>query len=109
MGSFVPARKSFEAVKISGKKVVIVPIAELKPPLRDPGTPKFEEERALSLLEAFRNGTPLPPIMVEIPKQSIEPYVYRVWDGFHRFHLSVSVGFTHIPAIIEPYTNIDDL
>jgi len=109
MGSFVPARKSFEAVENSEREVIVLPIAQLKPPLRDPGTPNFDEKRALSLLEAFRTAAPLPPIMVEVPKQSIAPYVYRVWDGFHRFHLSVSVGFTHIPAIVEPYTNINDL
>jgi hypothetical protein len=109
MAGFNPASRSFKAVENSEKEVVVLPIAQLKPPLRDPGAPNFEEKRALSLLDAFKTSIPLPPIMVEIPKESIAPYVYRVWDGFHRFHLSVSVGFTHIPAVIEQYTDIDDL
>jgi hypothetical protein len=57
--------------------------------------------RAVSILAAFAQGAALPPVLVYAVPDG--PFAYRLGEGFHRFHLSLAAGFTHIPAVVMHY------
>ena len=54
--------------------------------------------RVVSLLRAFREGTPVPPVEILIAPPN-QPDKYRLYHGVHRLYCSVAVGFTHVPAV----------
>ncbi len=79
----------------------VVPLVAVRPPRRNPGVELLKEDRAVSILRAFANDTPLLPIPVCSKPDG--PFLFRPVDGFHRFHLSLAVGFTFAPIVIEPW------
>ena len=43
----------------------------------------------------------MPPVVIySVPEG---PFAYRIGEGFHRFHLSIAAGFTHVPAAVLDY------
>lgn len=79
-----------------------IPIDQILPLVRGPGIHNFDRDRALSILTAMQTNQPIEPIHVDQPRTLVEPFRYRLYDGFHRFNLSVALGFTHIWAYINP-------
>ncbi|WP_197338870.1 hypothetical protein [Ralstonia solanacearum] len=81
----------------------VVSIEDVEPPLRDGGKIWFRDrETVIRLLDGMRNGAELPPIEVwSKGKKNSTHHVVR--DGFHRFYLSLAVGFTEIPVVIEDF------
>lgn len=83
----------------------LIPIFLIDPMVRAPGVPNFNKEdperpgvvRTASILRAFRDNTPVPPLVVF---QRTGEARYELREGFHRFHLSAALGFTHVPAEI---------
>jgi hypothetical protein len=54
------------------------------------------------LAQGIVAGDRIPPIEVT-PKSCVGTFSHRVRKGFHRYHLSVALGFTAIPVVeIEP-------
>lgn len=102
MSSFVPASSAYVASVVPDFENAVVSIALIQPPVRDPNIPNFTQARALSVLEAIRRGVPLPPVEVDVPPHALGAHTYRLRDGFHRFHLSAVLGFTHLPVVIKP-------
>jgi len=52
------------------------------------------------LLTGIRDDVSLPAIYIEQADPSQRPY--RVREGVHRYHASLALGFSHVPAeIIE--------
>lgn len=80
------------------ERLLVVPIGEIEPPLRTVGVAMFP--RAKRYLDAIRSGGAQLPIEVELLPEMRGPYRYRVLDGFHRFHLSLALGFSEIPVIV---------
>ncbi|HEX7748642.1 MAG TPA: hypothetical protein VF445_07825 [Bordetella sp.] len=86
----------------SGQPVEIVLI---DPPSRSPGTPNFDKPdldrpgvvRSTSILNAIREGTPLPPLVLF---QHAGDCRYELLDGFHRFYLCSALGYRHMPAVM---------
>lgn len=100
---FVPTSKSFNVSLLDSFEIELVPISLIQPPSRTAGVPTLVPERSRTILEAIRLNQALPPIEVDTPPELPRPFQYRVRDGFHRFHLSVGLRFTHVPAVIKPY------
>lgn len=81
-----------------GRSVSILALTDIKPIARAAGVVNFDPKRSRDILDAIRSGTPLPPIMVTQDDGSA--FRYSLYHGFHRFGLSVVLGFTHIPAVV---------
>jgi len=83
-------------------EVMIVPIAEIKPIHRSPGVTLdhagFNRDRMTKILRGLRDGDQIEP--VQVSTLDAGPYKFQIYDGFHRFHASVAVGFTALPVII---------
>ncbi|SHN66495.1 hypothetical protein [Bradyrhizobium erythrophlei] len=80
-----------------------IPIALIDPARRSVGTPNFDKPdpdrpgviRSASILLAIRDRIPLPPLLlIHRPGEQR----YRLWEGFHRFHLCAALGYTHMHA-----------
>jgi hypothetical protein len=70
-----------------------VPIDRIVPLKRRAGFVGLVHERSVYILKRFVSQQPLPRV-------SVEPSAGGRWvirDGFHRYHLSMAVGFTHLP------------
>lgn len=100
MASFAPTASSYAANEDPLYESKVVPIANVQPIERAPGVANFGEQRALAILAAIRSNVPLPPVRVQASVALREPYKYKLHDGFHRFHLSLALGFTHLPVAI---------
>jgi hypothetical protein len=97
LDSFVPTRSSYEHLP----GLVIEPLDEIEPPVL---RTFIDRERALSILAGVREGAVIPPVEVErFPTSKGAPRQLRLHHGFHRYHLSVALGFTHIPVVERPY------
>jgi ParB-like chromosome segregation protein Spo0J len=80
---------------------IVVPITDVAPPRRQSGIAGFGEnglnnERLCSILTAFRNSKPLPPVEV-IEAAPAGSHRYSLYDGMHRYRASAAAGFTHLP------------
>ena len=82
-------------------EVRVVPIDEVKCFSRGPGVPGINRPRAFSILLAVETGVPLPPVNVYplIPQQG--DFKYELYHGYHRFHLSHALGYSHLPIAIN--------
>ena len=76
----------------------LVSIADIEPPARDPGVAPFKKAKLVPILMAIAASNSLPPIQVR-KMQSSPSYRYQVYDGFHRYYVSVAVGYPMVPII----------
>ena len=104
MSSFSPSAPAYIANSVSLFPIEVLALSTVQPLERAPGVVKFVEDRALRVLEYIRTNQAMDPIAVDLAVISGSPYQYRLYDGFHRFHLSLALGFTHIYAGINPST-----
>src|SRR5713226_1528524 len=89
---FSPAAAAYVASSSEEWPTTLVPLADVEAPHRDAGVIGLHEDRAVSLLRAFRAGIAVPPLEVHEPPEP-RRFRYRVRDGFHRYYLSVAAGF----------------
>ena len=95
-----PLRLAYLATSDPEWPTVNISLRQIQAPMRDPGITGLHQERTISLLGAYLNNTPLPP--VEVHKLPDREY-YEVRHGFHRYYTSVAFGFTSLPVSIRPY------
>jgi len=57
----------------------------------------LDRDRFVSVLRAFSQGVPLPPLPVA--RDPHGDFRYQLRDGAHRFYASLAVGFAKAPAI----------
>jgi hypothetical protein len=80
----------------------LIALADIEVPLRKSGYPLdvngFRHDRMVRLLNGIRDNVSLPPICIETADSGQRRY--RVRSGVHRYHASVTLGFSHIPAEI---------
>ena len=82
--------------------VDVVPIADIEPPRRSPGTPMLKKFKMMPVLFAFQSPECALPA-VEVYVATSAPYRFTVHNGFHRFYGSVAAGYTHLPVLVcEP-------
>jgi hypothetical protein len=82
----------------------LIALADIEVPLRKSGysldVNGFRHDRMVRLLNGIRDNVSLPAICIETADPG--PRQYRVREGVHRYHASLTLGFSHIPAeIIE--------
>jgi len=106
--NFTPSISAFAASSDANWPTVLVPLAEVSAPRRDPGITGLNEERTISILRAFVTGIVLPPLEGHRPPSSA-PNMLAVRDGFHRYFASIAVGFTMLPVSIRPYFDFNAL
>jgi hypothetical protein len=81
----------------------LIAIADIEPPLRNSNVTLdangFNHDRMVRLLTGMRDNVSLPPILIEPgDKRS-----YRVRQGVYRYHASLALGFSHVPAEVFSY------
>lgn len=82
-------------------EVRLVHLSEVRPPVRKAGVVGLDPVRARRILRGFAGGDPIEPVeVVDLPDGG---FPYRVRDGFHRYHLSIAWGFSHLPVAINPW------
>ena len=101
MSSFFPMSTAYIGSKDPLYPSEVVPLNDIEPFVRGVGVPNFNERRALYILDTICNNTPLPPVRAYGFANS--PYKYQLFDGFHRYHISIALGFTEIPVGINPW------
>jgi len=88
----------------------LIALADIEVPLRKTGYPLdangFSHDRMVSILKGVRENLSLPPIRIEIADPGLRQY--RVREGLHRYHASLKLGFSHIPAEIVERTELSD-
>lgn len=98
MEGYIPKSAHYRTDQTSS---MIVPIAEIEPPRRANGLWFRNRDTVVDLLQGIRYGVALPPI--EVWSKGKRSTIYSVRDGFHRFYLSIAVGFTEIPLKINDF------
>lgn len=80
----------------------LIALADIEPPLRFSSRPLsangFDHDRMVRLLSGVRDGVSLPAIYIEVADPGQRRY--RVRAGVHRYHASLALGFSHVPAEI---------
>ncbi len=81
-----------------------IALADIEVPLRGSDYPLdangLRHERMVRILIGIRDNVPLPAVYIERGDPHQRPY--RVREGVHRYHASLALGFSHIPAdVIE--------
>lgn len=103
MSDFSPS--SFAPTSTGGTPV---PIELIDSFARAAGVPIFDKPdperpgivRSRSILDAIRDGQPLPPVVL-FQRRGWQRY--ELYDGFHRLHLFAALGYTHIMATITDW------
>ncbi len=79
-----------------------VPLADIEPPLRFAGhsldANGFDHKRMVLILVGIKDNVALPPIYIELADPGQRKY--RLRGGVHRYHASLTLGFSHVPAEI---------
>ena len=103
---FVRRADAFDATSDPAWPTAVVRAEGVIAPKRDAGVVGLIEERARSILQAIVSGQPLPPLEVHpLPLSNL----LAVRDGFHRYYLSVALGFPALPVSIRPYFDINEI
>ncbi|MFK2877433.1 hypothetical protein [Rhodanobacter hydrolyticus] len=104
LADFHPASSGYRCGDLHAQ---LIPLSEIQVPT---SRTLVVEERANAILVAINQSAPLPPVEVdEPPSRTATSCRYRLRDGFHRYHLSAALGFTHIPVAIKPFFDWNDL
>lgn len=104
---FSPRSGAFLAVENSEWPVEAVPVLEVTPPRRNAGIAELQQDRSISILKAMVAGVPLPAIEAFYEPGPLERLNVR--DGYHRYFLSIALGFSSLPVSVRPYFNINEL
>lgn len=102
---FSPKTRGYLASSDLRWPTTLIRLSEIAAPVRNVGVRTLDEERTVSILRAITSGQTLPAIEADIPPQASQ-FKYRVRDGYHRFYVSVALGFSHLPLSIRPYFDI---
>jgi hypothetical protein len=96
--NFRPARRAYRC----DDPHECIALADIEAPLRQSGFPLdangFRHDRMVRILTGIRDNVSLPAIYIERGDQRL----YRVREGVHRYHASLTLGFSHVPAEIIP-------
>jgi len=83
--------------------VHLVALSNISPPLRNGQKVWFRDnETVIGLLLAMKNKEPLPPVTVWGLGKKLKDF-YSIRDGFHRYYLSIAMGYTHLPILINDW------
>jgi hypothetical protein len=80
----------------------VVSVEEIEPPTRNGDFWFRNAESVIEVLRKIRTGEELDPLEVW-SKEKKRSKRYHVKDGFHRFYLSVAVGYPKIPIKVNDF------
>lgn len=101
MESFLPTSDHYATNEASCTAVVA--FQEVEPPKRQNGELWFRsKESVIAVLRSMRVGEALDPVEVW-SKQKTASQKYLVRDGFHRFYLSLAVGYRKLPVRVNDF------
>ena len=109
MMSYSPRYDSYkpDMNKANDQEVMLIPINDIAP-LKERAKCRgvfcdneedTAKERVVRILKWFKENKEIEPISVAELKDS-EKYKYKVLAGSHRFHCSIAVGFSKVPAVM---------
>ncbi|GLS93876.1 hypothetical protein [Piscinibacter gummiphilus] len=98
----LPADLAFSHVDQSLFPLAVVPIDEVEPFERAPGLPGIVAARANAILLEIFEKKPLYPVNVYEQTASLAARRFKLYHGFHRYYISLAIGFSHIPVAINP-------
>lgn len=104
--TFTASTYGFAAISDPHWPTVLVPLEKIDPPLRKNGIEGLRKERTISLLQAIISGVPIAPLEVHQVPHSDR---LAVRDGFHRYYISVALGFPELPVSVRPYFDFSAL
>ncbi|EPF68299.1 ParB N-terminal domain-containing protein [Pseudomonas syringae] len=85
----------------SGRDIVfLIAFEDIRPPERKPDVYLLNIDRAESIVQGMLSGAEIPPIEVYPIVGRNTEFRYALFDGYHRYHLSIAAGFARIPALI---------
>jgi len=98
MTNFVPSSDYYTAKQSSCPEIVAV--GEVEPPFRE----KWFRNRqsVIEVLTKMRTGEELEPIEVW-SREKTRTEKYRVKHGFHRFYLSIAIGYPKLPIKVNDF------
>ena len=108
LSNFVHKESAFIATSNPDWPTVLLPVRDIQAPRRNVGVVGLHEDRTKSLLHAFLEGTPVPPLEVNKLHGQIAGQ-FSIRDGYHRYFVSIALGFTMLPVSIRPYFDINAL
>jgi hypothetical protein len=82
----------------SSAAFVVTVTSLVLPQLRE----KFDQGRAVRIIDALTSDTALPPVEVDRPP-GLAKGQFRLKDGFHRVVLAQRLGFAAVPAVEVSY------
>jgi hypothetical protein len=100
MDGFVPNSEYYPTRKSSGFEIVAV--EDVEPPERTIEMFWRDRESVLEVLRKIRTGEEQEPIVVW-SKEKRGTKNFMVKDGFHRFYLSIAIGYRKIPIKIDDF------
>jgi len=109
MVSYSPTEASYkpDLQKTKGEEILLIPINEIAPLIERAKCKGIfcdnendtAKERVVRILKWFKEHKAIEPISVAELGET-EKFKYKVLAGSHRFHCSIAVGFTKMPAIL---------
>jgi len=101
MDTFVPDSDCYATTQSPGFEIVAVEAVE--PPFRENRQIWFRNPQSvIEVLRKMRSGEELEPIEVW-SREKTGTEKYRVKDGFHRFYLSIAVGYPKLPIKVNDF------
>ncbi len=80
------------------KDVFLLSMDEIQTPIRNQGVSGYRTlDQYFKLKKSMLNCDIIEPIQIR-SKEKTKTEKYMVYDGYHRFHLSVELGYSHIPV-----------
>ncbi len=98
MENFVPSSDHYTTKQSSCSEIVAV--EEVEPPLREKGF--RNRQSVIEVLTQMRTGEELDPIEV-LSREKTRTEKYRVKNGFHRFYLSIAIGYPKLPIMVNDF------
>jgi hypothetical protein len=89
--------------------VFLLPVHDIQLPVRDPGVNIYRSiEDYLRLKKMMLAGEIIDPIEIR-SKEKARSEKYQVYDGCHRLHLSMELGYEYIPLKINDWDMLEFL
>ena len=101
MANFVPSSDYYTTKQSSCPEIVAV--EEVEPPFRGNRQIWFRNRQSvIEVLAKMRTGEELDPIEVW-SREKTRTEKYRVKHGFHRFYLSIAIGYPKLPIKVNDF------
>ncbi|MES1983067.1 MAG: hypothetical protein V4443_11420 [Pseudomonadota bacterium] len=99
--NFYPSNPSYAVENHSEFPVAWIPVNGVQAPKGHSSIIRLDRDKTISLLQAFIDDREIPPI--EVHRQTAADS-FEVKKGFHRYYISIALGFQRLPITERPYS-----